>query len=672
MVTDYEWLSWVPDHLEDPDITPETVTPAQQCGPFGHNESDAVPAALNIYPEVVVAKGTTTDPTPDPAAGDLVVVVIGYRGVGSTLTPPAGQGWQLLGTKVNDGYPGSRLTTAVYAAPYDPAWAASSWTFTGAAVGTRCQWMVSITKNVDPDLLANPGTYLTFSTPAPVAGQPAVSPATVPTPARLRQLSNVHVYGITLDTANIDSAWWGHVTPATYAAPIDSTKPRSAAGVRDLTNAPASFTTPLPLWQRTRAATTDPNRAHTFAVLILPSRLTGGEPGTDPVFVPGAWALDEDRTAGLISWTITYGRQDYTARVNPLTATVGLAGHYAAPCPPAGARFRLRLADALADALGLTDAERVRFTGEITDPVIDPRNPVSDVYTITGAGRLGRYRRRTVDGHTWPQQKDGARVARILEAAGADDEAAGTIDVGVRPLIPPVRKVTAGQLLDQTSDSTGGQLVEQLDGVLDWHSAEHRRGVPATVTLDAGEILNDLTFEQHVGDLVNRLELSYGRDDATVVVRDPASIDDRDVYESSLSTALANAIDAHDLGLEIVGRRSEPVWQLPNLVVDLRRAITSPAKRAQLLALRFGDRITVTGLPAGAPYPGAVELYVEGITETATPRAWRLSIAVSDPLLSGVGVRWLDVDPALTWAGVAPALTWLDLARIEDPTELEA
>jgi hypothetical protein len=72
------------------------------------------------------------------------------------------------------------------------------------------------------------------------------------------------------------------------------------------------------------------------------------------------------------------------------------------------------------------------------------------------------------------------------------------------------------------------------------------------------------------------------------------------------------------------------------------------------------------------PYPGSVELFVEGWIETATASAWTLSIAVSDPALSGVSLRWLDANDDTTWDDAGPDLTWLDVALIQDPDDLEA
>lgn len=393
-------------------------------------------------------------------------------------------------------------------------------------------------------------------------------------------------------------------------------------------------------------------------------------PPPDPAPEPAAphWFVNRSRSDGLVSWAISSGRQDANARAETVQATVVLAADLTT-CPTIGERFQLTVAEGAATI--------TRFTGEVTDAQIDPKR---GVYTITAAGRLGRARRRVVRVGGWPKEQDGPRVERILSAAAPRH--IGTIDPGTSDIIKPTGTTTAGALLDVVADSTLGQVVEQLDGAIDWHDADHRRGAVPVLELGASEILNTLLWAQYVGDVVNEAAVSYGPDSASVTAVDPTSIETYEPFPVSVTTALADEIDAHSLGGLIVGRRSEPVWQLPQLVVDLW--VHDPvsgdgvdaAKRAALLALKFADRITVTGIPAGSPYAGSVELYVEGMQESVQRvnggLVWRLGLSVSDPRLSGVSVRYKDAPAALTYTGVDPTLTYLDLAQIENPAELGA
>lgn len=389
-------------------------------------------------------------------------------------------------------------------------------------------------------------------------------------------------------------------------------------------------------------------------------------PDVVPPLVDG-WILDPDRSAALMSWTPSYGRPDPSARAEPIGVTVSLASSIAGSAPELGERFRLTLCDDAATALGLGVDDVARFTGEVTDVDIDPARGVQ---TITGVGQLARALRRGVDGRSWPVEDDGNRVARILLAAAPD--LIGDLDAGTANLITPTDATSkVGALLDLASDSTGGQVLEQPTGAVDWHDAEHRRGVPVTVTLNPDQILNSIKWSQHVGALINAATIAYGGTaGGEVVATDAASVDLFDTYPVKVTTALADSSDAYSLGSLIVGRRGEPVWSLPALVIDLARSIDPATELADLLTLRNGDRIAVTGLPLGGPYSGDVEFYVEGFEESATQRSWRLALAISDTRISGVSVRWLDAPAALTWDGVVPTLSWLDVATIENPAEL--
>lgn len=374
------------------------------------------------------------------------------------------------------------------------------------------------------------------------------------------------------------------------------------------------------------------------------------------------WALDDLRSRALMGWTITTGRPGPRDRVAPAVVTVTLAawGEYAAAgLPQLGQRFRLTLSPLLT-ALGLASADLPRFTGEVTDVDLDPH---TRVLTVTGVGRYARQGRQPVDGTGWPVEREGARVARILAAIGAE---AGTLDAGRLDLAAPATAGVGAQLVDTVSDSTTGQLVEQRDGRLDWHDADHRRDAPTVLTLDAGELLRGFRWSQRVGDLTNAVTVRYAGGE--VHVEDTASVTARGAYPASLDTLLTRPAAAQAVGGLIVGRYGDPVWLLPAVLVDLLRTL-DPAELPAGVGLAHGDKVQLSGLPAGGPYAerGA---YVEGVTETLTPRAWRLTVTVADEQLAGAPMRWRDVPNGVRWTDVTDGLRWLDVATIQDPADL--
>jgi hypothetical protein len=189
------------------------------------------------------------------------------------------------------------------------------------------------------------------------------------------------------------------------------------------------------------------------------------------------------------------------------------------------------------------------------------------------------------------------------------------------------------------------------------------------MTLTPAEILNDLTWEQHVGAIVTQATVNYTG--GSVTVNDPDSEDVRGEYAITVTTTLTDHDAAAELGSLIVGRRALPTWDIPTLNVDVARSVT-PSNRPRLLKLRHGSRINLDDLPdVGAWLAGDHDVFVEGFTHKAARWSWQLGLSVTDPTLSGVVLRWKDVDPDLTWADVLPDLRWLDLARILTSGDLE-
>ncbi len=377
-----------------------------------------------------------------------------------------------------------------------------------------------------------------------------------------------------------------------------------------------------------------------------------------------AWTTSPDLSAALVSYSVTYGREDATSSLDPLAASaVFTAARLTAP-PTIGTRVRIRLCDPVADALGLDASERVRFTGEVTDSTGDRRR-----VKATCVGRLGRAYRLTVPAVDLPGDQAHGRVERLLFGTGLALDV-GTIDTDPAEVVPADRDAPLSAHVVEVEQSTTGRLVEQPTGRLDWHGPEHRRGVAPALTLTPAELLADPSWSQRLADVVNTVTVSTGS--GSVTVTDPVSVDavtGHGPYPATVSTVLTDATAARGLGSLIVGRRTRPAWHLPALELDLIRT-ASAAHLPELLRLRHGDRIRLADLPPAVPLPA--DVFVEGWTETANPRTWRLSVAVTDPLLSGTAVRWVDVPAtaAYQWADVAPALTWLDTARVEYPADL--
>lgn len=385
----------------------------------------------------------------------------------------------------------------------------------------------------------------------------------------------------------------------------------------------------------------------------------------DPVATD--WHVDDALSAALAGYQVTYGRDDARGDVDALRATLTLATVRVPETPAIGTLLQVRLCDAVAIQLGLDDGQ-IRFTGEVTDPAVDYDAGLTKLVCV---GRLGRAYRQPLSTAGWPAEDDGARISRILAALPGVVDPPTSVDAGTITLAAPTRDDTAGRLVEQVTASTLGQLVEQPGGNLEWHGPNHRRGATPKLTLAAAAVFRRIVWSQRMADLVNRVTIKYAGG-GQVTVDMPWSVDPvtgYGPYPASIDSILTTELDARTLAAQIVARRFTPAWQLPDLQVDLLRTVPL-ADLPTVLALRHGDRLQLTGLPSGCPVPDRV--FVEGWTETATPRAWRWSASVSDPIQSGVAVRWTDVPQtgARTWQDVKPGLTWLDALRIENPDDL--
>lgn len=415
-------------------------------------------------------------------------------------------------------------------------------------------------------------------------------------------------------------------------------------------------------------------------------------PSGDPTW---QWVDDATRSRALLSYQTSHGRGRFADRVGASTCTVTLstellAGHYPAP----GDVFRIAAKQFVGDdAWPFVGADDLaRFTGEVTGVRIDGTTTI-----VNAAGRWARASRYPVACALWAAEPAHARVARVLDATPA---AAPLLDDLTPPhvvdddwpqlaLIPDGTAPTpAGALIGAVSDATGGQLVELPDGALAWYAPERRRAVDATLTLDAAQLLNALTWESSAGDLINQTSVSYAGGE--VAAEDAASVAELGPYPGGeLTTALVNAADAAARADVLVGRTAWPSWQLPALQVDALRSLRelpggAPGDQLRrALAIRHGDAILLSGLPVVPPgRPGGESeafVFVEGVTEQVyrspgthdTPArwAWRLTFAISDPSLAGLALRWVDLPHALPWSGLSPSLSWFDLARVYSSTD---
>jgi hypothetical protein len=83
-----------------------------------------------------------------------------------------------------------------------------------------------------------------------------------------------------------------------------------------------------------------------------------------------------------------------------------------------------------------------------------------------------------------------------------------------------------------------------------------------------------------------------------------------------------------------------------------------------ILTLAVGDRVEITELPPASPATYWSPI-VEGWTHTIEGSTWRQTLALSDPIASGLALTWADVPADVYWNTVPP-LEWRDADEVGD------
>lgn len=376
--------------------------------------------------------------------------------------------------------------------------------------------------------------------------------------------------------------------------------------------------------------------------------------GTHVVTVtPPDGGTASDITCLIDELSIVHGRGDSAAQCDPSAATLDVTVGPGAPLPASVDIGAVVNVDTVLGA----DTFR-RFTGRITDVAIGwddagEDTPDAGVGQLVAVSVLADYARRVVGDEPFPQELDGARVARVFELAGLVLDPA-TSDPGVVEVIPrDVDARAALEVAQSSADSAGGLIWETRDGDVRYADSEHRRGAAVEMDLDACDILVTPTWTRNLSGLINEITMAYGvaPDDggpAPVYHADnPASRERYGLYGYSVTTELARWTDAYSASALILGQNGTPAWLLDALPVDVGGLTL--AETQKLLSLDVHSLVRVTGLPATGPTPTSVSAWVEGWTERLAFGVHELQLTVSDYCRTVPGPRWNDVASATTW-----------------------
>jgi hypothetical protein len=317
-----------------------------------------------------------------------------------------------------------------------------------------------------------------------------------------------------------------------------------------------------------------------------------------------------------------------------------------------------------------------RFHGRITDVALGwddagedtPDRPVGQVLATGILADLGR---RVVGAEPFPQELDGARVQRVLAAAGIPIDPL-TQDPGtVQVLARDIDSQPALDVAQEAATSAMGVLWTTRAGKVCYADAEHRRNQQPQLVLDACDVLVTPTWKRTTQGLINDVSLGYGpppeegEQPRWLGVRDDSKAR-YGTYGYSLTTVLAALADAQALGQLLLTRNSSPVWVMAALPVDV--ANLDGDRTMTLLGMDLHGLVNLTGLPAVGSAPTTAMLWLEGITETLAYGVHDLELAVSGYCRTVPPPRWDDMPPSVTWDATPTAVNLATNPSLETGT----
>jgi hypothetical protein len=235
----------------------------------------------------------------------------------------------------------------------------------------------------------------------------------------------------------------------------------------------------------------------------------------------------------------------------------------------------------------------------------------------------------------YPGEHAGSRIERLCGAASIAFEAGGVLTTASRmgaqapgqvlSLLGDCAAVDGGILSERTS-ALGLRylprvaLENQSVALTLSYAAFQLAEVPTPVDDDA-YTRNDVTVSRSSGSSVRVVETTGPMS----VAAPPAGVG---VYDETVTLNVEADADLRDqAGWRVhLGTVDEPRY--PVIAVNLAHPSVTAALRAQILAVREGDRIAVTGLPSWLP-PGDLSQLVRGISDTITGFEHRISFSCS-------------------------------------------
>jgi hypothetical protein len=350
-------------------------------------------------------------------------------------------------------------------------------------------------------------------------------------------------------------------------------------------------------------------------------------------------------TDALAEITIRHGRETPTDGPTASTCTLILTGSWPE---------QIRVGDAL--ALDLEDGTP-RFRGTVTDMALEWVDLVGEL-TIQGAGNVAIVSRAFCGAGDYPAEAWDARVARVMQDAGWSDYVIDTPLPAYQMAARAADQTTVNAQLDELAATGAAAICDEPSGTILFQALEARQpqaSDPPPLDLAPDDVAFAPGWVQ-VLDLVNVADIAYGpiEDSHTVTSRNADSVSRFGERSTRIDSRYASSADASARGGAIVQRRGYPRWALPGVEVF---TIITP---------RIGQAVNLTSLPSPSPLGSEWQPIVEGWIDSQIGNTWSTTLQLSDPVVSGVSLPWMNLPIDLTWDGVNPACSWSDAYAIEN------
>jgi hypothetical protein len=248
----------------------------------------------------------------------------------------------------------------------------------------------------------------------------------------------------------------------------------------------------------------------------------------------------------------------------------------------------------------------------------------------------------------WAGERTDERIARVASWVGVTP-AEMALDVGA---VTVGHRDTSGAspvgVMQDLAVTEGGALLVDRSGRVQFDWRRHRTLQSSVLTV-IGSDDNAVVSNADLRDVVNdvSVERSGG---ATVRKVDASSVQQFRRRRISVTTAADTDAQAIATAEYLLSRFAYPRPEIQSVSVDVH---TLPsAQHAAILAVDFGDKITISSLPTASLPFGTYVAYIEGYTETLGPGTWTTIYFLSSITASGTDTRpWILGDATYSVLG---------------------